>query len=214
MQAIGYIIMSCGGQYPLFVFAYVLNGFGLGLQVRLILPYLHSFSLPFHVIHDTVLTPLQDAQVNSLTSRLPNASTKMFLMHAFYGLGATVSPLVSTEFVKRVQNRVYLYFCVSLGLAVGTVVALILVFRGRTEDQVVGQRQPDPYSSNRVGLDTPAELATPVIGSDTPREKEERPVHSGGSGGKMKRIMMTPAVHYMAFYILIYVRENLVTCSR
>ena len=125
----------------------------------------------------------------------------MFLLHAFYGLGATVSPLVSTEFVMRLPNRVYLYFCVSCGLAVSTVVALSVIFRGRTDDQIVGRRQPDSFSSNRVGQET----SIPITGSEREGEKVERAVHSGGSGGKMKRIMKTPAVHYMAFYILIYV---------
>ncbi len=34
MQMTGYVLMCWGGPYPLFVFAYVLNGFGLGLEVR------------------------------------------------------------------------------------------------------------------------------------------------------------------------------------
>ena len=40
MEAIGYILMASGGPYPLFAFAYVINGFGLGLQVSL------AFSTP------------------------------------------------------------------------------------------------------------------------------------------------------------------------
>ena len=121
-------------------------------------------------------------------------------MHAVYGLGATVSPLVSTEFVKRVRNRVYLYFCVSLGLSLFTATALVLVFRGRTDDQVVGPRQPDSVASTRV--------EQPRDASNTTRNLEgisEEAVHKGGSGGKMRAILRTPAVHYMAFYILIYV---------
>lgn len=30
---IGYVLMCWGGPYPLFCFAFVLNGFGLGIQV-------------------------------------------------------------------------------------------------------------------------------------------------------------------------------------
>ncbi len=147
--------------------------------------------------------PLQDAQVNSLTSRLPNASTKMFLMHAIYGFGATVSPLISTEFVKRVPNRVYLYFCVSVGLGLATGTTLIVVFRGRTDDQVVGKRRPDAVPDRQEGSTASqdeSEMETPETG-----EKEAAPIRAGGSSGKMKAIMQTPAVHYMAFYILIYV---------
>lgn len=139
----------------------------------------------------------QDAQVNALTTRLPNASTKMFLMHAVYGLGATLAPLVSTQFVKRIPTRFYLYFCVSVGLGLATAMALILVFQGRTDDQVVGRRQPDPVTVNRVNQQELSSVAN--------REKDSIPPDSGGSGKKMKAIMRMPAMHYMAFYIFIYV---------
>ncbi|WWC87139.1 uncharacterized protein L201_002025 [Kwoniella dendrophila CBS 6074] len=161
MQALAYILISWGCPFPLFVIAYVFNGFGLGLQ---------------------------DAQVNSLVTRLENSSTKMFLMHAMYGFGATVSPFVSTAFVQRVPSRVYLYFAVSLGLALTTVLALIAVFKLRTDDQIVGRRQ----------------VETRLDEDGTSREVD--PNHEGGaSGGKLKQILTTPVVHYMAFFMLIYV---------
>ncbi|ODO03159.1 hypothetical protein I350_06004 [Cryptococcus amylolentus CBS 6273] len=148
MQGLAYILMCWGSPYPLFLIAYIFNGFGLGLQ---------------------------DAQVNSLTARLPNAPTKMFLMHAFYGFGATISPFVATAFVQHIPDRVYLYFTVSLGLAVFTAALVLGVFRLRTEDQIVGSRQEEV------------------------EEKKE------DSGSKMKRILKTPVVHCMAFYIVIHV---------
>lgn len=33
MQTLGFTLMCWGGPYPLFVIAYLINGFGLGLQV-------------------------------------------------------------------------------------------------------------------------------------------------------------------------------------
>jgi len=189
MQGLGFVLMCFGGPYPLFVFAYYLNGFGLGLQ---------------------------DAQVNALTSRLPNAATKMFLMHAVYGLGATISPLVSTEFVKAVPAKFYTYFAVSVGLALATFLCLVGVFRGRTEDQVVGVRIADPVEEGGVELGNQVVEVKPddvgVVGVLDIRESKvggrdiEATITNGGSGGKMKRIMRTPAVHFMAFYILVYVR--------
>nr|XP_019008732.1 uncharacterized protein I206_06414 [Kwoniella pini CBS 10737]OCF47513.1 hypothetical protein I206_06414 [Kwoniella pini CBS 10737] len=161
MQGLAYILICWGCPFPLFVIAYVFNGFGLGLQ---------------------------DAQVNSLVTRLEDSSTKMFLMHAMYGFGATVSPFVSTAFVQHVSSRVYLYFAASLGLALITVLALVVAFRGRTETQIVGKRQLE-IRYNKDGT-----------------SKEVDPTHEGGgSGGKMKQILTTPVVHYMAFYMLIYV---------
>lgn len=146
-------------------------------------------------------TDEQDAQVNSVTSRLPNANTKMFLLHAFYGLGATISPLVATEFVKREPNRVYLYFAVSLGLGATTVVALLSVFQLRTEDQVVGKRAPTtPLPATDV--EESNDKDAPVAETADEKEGEE------GSGNKLRRIWKTPAVHFMAFYLAIYVRRQ------
>ncbi|WVQ81603.1 hypothetical protein IAT38_003727 [Cryptococcus sp. DSM 104549] len=160
VQAIAYSLMCWGGPFPLFLIAFILNGFGVGLQ---------------------------DAQVNSLTSRLPGAATKMFLMHAFYGFGATVSPLVSTAFVQNIPDTVYYYFAVSLGLALIIAVALLCTFRLRTEDQIVGKRGQE----EREGEEGEAE-------AEMTQEKSD-------SGDKVKRMMRTPVVHFMAFYMVIYV---------
>jgi Na+-driven multidrug efflux pump len=74
----------------------------------------------------------------------------MFLMHAIYGFGATVSPLVSTEFVKSLNDTVYYYFAVSLGLALFTCITLFTVFRLRTEDQIVGRREPEVVAQSQA----------------------------------------------------------------
>jgi fucose permease len=194
LQALAYALICWGGPYPLFVFAFVLIGWGLGLQ---------------------------DAQVNSIVSRMQNANTLMFLMHAVYGLGATASPLVSTQFVKRVQSRVYLYYAVSLGLAVATTAALLLVFRLRTEDQVVGKRSaeaptPPPEPTNEHGEVLPIELQ-PQHHPDAPPHPEAE-AEAGrmsvstapdlkyeDSSAKLKRILRKPSVWGLCFYILLYV---------
>ncbi|WWD22161.1 hypothetical protein CI109_106650 [Kwoniella shandongensis] len=172
MGGVAYVLMCWGPPFPLFVIAFIPNGFGLGLQ---------------------------DAQVNSLTTRLPNAITKMFLMHAMYGFGATVSPFVSTAFVQHVGQEVYYYYAVSLGLALITVAALLIVFKLRTEEQIVGHRavegQEAPLSENEKAA---GERRTVPVSAGYVEG-------AGGSSGKMKQILKTPSVHFMAFYILIYV---------
>ncbi|XAO21781.1 hypothetical protein I312_100537 [Cryptococcus bacillisporus CA1280] len=169
MQAVAYALICWGCPYPLFLIAYIFNGFGLGLQ---------------------------DAQVNSLTSRLPNSSTKMFLMHAWYGFGATVSPFVSTAFVQHVPQRVYIYFAVSLGLAIVTAIALVAVFRLRTDDQIVGKRE-------ETDQDSTDSSEVPAAVNSEGQVSEKKPKRDSSS--KMKRIMKTPVVHCMAFYMVIYV---------
>jgi len=121
-------------------------------------------------------------------------------MHAIYGFGATISPLVSTEFVKQLPGTVYYYFAVSLGLALFTSLALVLVFRLRTEDQVVGRRGPDEVAAEDVVVGPTGESE----GEKRDREMLQRR-EAGSSGNKMSRIMKTPAVHFMSFYIMIYV---------
>ncbi|KIR42653.1 hypothetical protein I307_01001 [Cryptococcus deuterogattii 99/473] len=169
MQAVAYALICWGCPYPLFLIAYIFNGFGLGLQ---------------------------DAQVNSLTSRLPNSSTKMFLMHAWYGFGATISPFVSTAFVQHIPQRVYLYFAVSLGLAIITAIALVAVFHLRTDDQIVGKRE-------ETDQDSTDSSEVPAAVNSEGQVIEKKPKHDSSS--KMKRIMKTPVVHCMAFYMVIYV---------
>ncbi|WVQ76819.1 hypothetical protein IAR50_006493 [Cryptococcus sp. DSM 104548] len=170
MQGLAYVLMCWGSPYPLFLIAYIINGFGLGLQ---------------------------DAQVNSLTSRLPNAPTKMFLMHAWYGFGATISPFISTAFVQHIPDRVYLYFTVSVALAAVTAAMLLGVFQLRTEDQIVGNRTEEKEEEEKEL--PPSETAQ----GTEPREPVKRQVQDSGS--KMKRILKTPVVHCMAFYMVIYV---------
>ncbi|CAK9783119.1 MFS general substrate transporter [Cutaneotrichosporon oleaginosum] len=199
LQALGYALICWGAPYPLFVAGFVFIGWGLGLQ---------------------------DAQVNSIVSRMRNANTLMFLMHAMYGVGATASPLVSTQFVKRVQDRVYLYYAVSLGLALATTAALLLVFRLRTEDQVVGKRaevpvpsahetepvdgglqlelqrthsaRPNPESDAATAADAAADANT-AHSSESPELRYE------DSSAKLKRILRKPSVWGLCFYILLYV---------
>jgi hypothetical protein len=165
----------------------------------------------------------------------------MFLMHAMYGFGATISPLITTQFVTHVP-RFYLYFTVSLGLALVTVGLLLGVSRGQTDVQILGEREPDVFEvkdkdvnkdkdkgkkgkSKAKGkalgeeaagtytqeVETKGEVGEEEkgirMGEESRAEgvEQERKVKNGNSGGKMKRILKTPAVHYMAIYIGFYV---------
>ena len=109
----------------------------------------------------------------------------MFFMHAMYGFGATVAPLVATEFVKKYPSQVTYFFAVSLGLALVDAAALVVVFRFRTEDQCVGPRAPEPLDPDTEAI-------------DVPRQNQD-------SSSKFWDIMKTPTVQYLAIYLLIYV---------
>lgn len=199
--------MCWGGPYPLFVIAYFFIGLGLGWQ---------------------------DAQVNSIASRMPNNTVVMFMAHAIYGLGATVSPFVSTAFLQQAPEVFYYFFIVSLGLGLTTMITLVLVFQGRTEDQVVGKARwvggrqigleeteggvPVPMPDAGAGMlgqsehlhhdegSTGQNVSVPRQISNEIEEKEER-----AGVTKLKEIITSPRAICMAFYIFAYVSDLFTT---
>ena len=130
---------------------------------------------------------MQDAQVNALTSRLPNASTKMFLLQAFFGIGACVAPIISTIYIQHYPTTAYSYYFISFGVAIFTLIALVVVFQGRTDDQVASKSE----SQNNA-----QEGQLPVVGGGS------------GSGAKMKRILGDPKVYLLLCYSFIYVSKH------
>jgi hypothetical protein len=169
----------------------------------------------------------EDALANAMTSRLPSASTKLSLLHAFFGLGATIAPFISTQFVKHV-SKAYRYYTVAAAVAVFTALLLVLVFEGRTDDQVVGRRVTALSSGGGLNGEGDEEEAIPLqrgIRSD-PSEGREQHEHEredsaseikqkeegyeqegggGGTGDKMKRILKLRSVWAVVVYSFIYV---------
>ncbi|EMD35606.1 hypothetical protein CERSUDRAFT_85549 [Gelatoporia subvermispora B] len=119
---------------------------------------------------------LQDAGANGYVASLTDSpSTKMGILHAVYGLGALSSPLVATQFSQR--PRWSFHYLTSLGVALLDTISLIVVFRGKDLDESL------------------AEIGQP------PSEKS----NSTNEDNKYKQIFRMRAVHYLAFFILIYV---------
>jgi hypothetical protein len=150
----------------------------------------------------------------------------MNFMHAVYGLGATISPLVSTEFVKRMSGRVYLYFLVSVGLTLVCIFTLVVTLQLRTDDQIVGRRGAAADSADAVELDRVSQedekdlrmdslgnatettaMTKSSIEEDTAEVAELRDDQVVASSDKFKRLLQLPTVHYMAFYVAIYVSD-------
>lgn len=95
-QLFAYCLMFWKPPYPLFACAYFLSGLGVAYQ---------------------------DAQVNSMVANLPNSHRWLGVLHAVYGLGALVSPLVATTIATRTAYWHY-YYLVLLGFAFVNVVWL------------------------------------------------------------------------------------------
>lgn len=168
LQFTAYILASFAPPYPLFVSVFILNGMGFGWS---------------------------DAHANSMGSRLPNASMRMSLLHAWFGVGATISPFISTTFVKHVP-KAYRYYLVAAGVAFVVAITLMGVFELRTTDQIIktqdGSGEEESIPLNPAGDEEPVKEI---------REKKKKQ----GSGDKMREILRMPSVYAIILYMFIYV---------
>jgi fucose permease len=101
--------MAGAPPFPLFVIAFCINGFGLGLQ---------------------------DAQINGFITRLPNAGSRMSIAHAIYGLGALVSPLIATQFARSTFEHWNLHYVCSVAIMAANSATLGYVFRLKRDDDL------------------------------------------------------------------------------
>ncbi|KAG1776365.1 MFS general substrate transporter [Suillus placidus] len=110
-QVLAYCIESSGPPFPVFIFAYFINGIGLALQNANSVSYVASIK--------------------------ENAEVKMGLLMAAYGAGALSSPLVATQFSHLPQWN--LYYLTSLGIAITNTIALIIVFRLKPQGECLSE---------------------------------------------------------------------------
>ncbi|KZT04502.1 MFS general substrate transporter [Laetiporus sulphureus 93-53] len=125
VQLIGYAMMAPGGPFPVMCIAFIFTGFGISLQ---------------------------NAQANGYVGGLKeNARVKFGFLHASYGLGALVSPLVATQF-STAQHWSF-HYLISAGIAVTNFIALLVVFRLKNYDAVMaetGQAADEPGQSENL----------------------------------------------------------------
>ncbi|EJU06128.1 MFS general substrate transporter [Dacryopinax primogenitus] len=108
-QVAAYALMASALPFPAMVSAFVLNGFAVGLL---------------------------GAQANVLVTNLPNSENKHQLLHASYGVGATVSPLVATLFSQTVHWS--FQYLITACFALLVFVLVTFVFRLRRMEDVLG----------------------------------------------------------------------------
>ncbi|KAB5596086.1 MFS general substrate transporter [Ceratobasidium theobromae] len=108
-QIVAYTILSAAPPFPVMCATLVINGIGMSFQ---------------------------NAQTGGMVVSLTrNPGTKMGLLHAGYGAGACVSPLISTQFTQI--PRWSFYFLASLGLAISNTIFQSLVFGFRTLPEIL-----------------------------------------------------------------------------
>ncbi|KAF8609125.1 MFS general substrate transporter [Ceratobasidium sp. AG-I] len=151
LQVLAYSILAPALPFPVMCVAYAINGFGIALQ---------------------------DAQANGLVAALPNnASAKMGLLHAVYGAGAFVAPLVATQFAQ--MPRWSFHYLTSLGLSLSNAIVLLVIFKLRPQDEILGITH-EHTEANAI---------------DQANEQQN----------KYKQIFGSRAVQLMAFFIWVYV---------
>ncbi|KEP54263.1 MFS general substrate transporter [Rhizoctonia solani 123E] len=152
LQILAYSILAPALPFPVMCIAYAINGFGIALQ---------------------------DAQANGFIAELPNnAAAKMGLLHAVYGAGAFIAPLIATQFAQL--PRWSFHYLTSLGVSLANAIVLLVVFKLRRQHEIMGL--PDPN----------------VAHSHTE-------THTSSTGNKYKEIFSSRAVQLMAFFIWVYV---------
>ncbi|KAG1840112.1 MFS general substrate transporter [Suillus tomentosus] len=110
-QVLAYCIESTGPPFPVFVFAYFINGIGIALQ--------------------------NANSVGYVACLKENAEAKMGVFMAVYGAGALSSPLVATQFSHLTHWN--LHFLTCLGIAITNTIALIIVFRLKPQAECLSE---------------------------------------------------------------------------
>ncbi|KAK2616223.1 hypothetical protein QQS21_000855 [Conoideocrella luteorostrata] len=96
-----YIIIALHPPYVGLVFAFILAGFGNGVA---------------------------DAAWNAWVGNLANSSELLGFLHAFYGVGGVVSPLIATTLIAKANLQWYSFYYIMIGLAAVETILLGLAF--------------------------------------------------------------------------------------
>ncbi len=111
---LAYIVLAVHPPYPVLVIVYILAGFGNGLL---------------------------DAAWNAWIGNMANANELLGFLHGFYGLGATISPLIATSMIAKGGLPWYTFYYVMVGAAVFELATSVAAFWSET-GQVYQERNP------------------------------------------------------------------------
>lgn len=118
---LAYIINAVHPPYPVLVISFILAGFGNGLL---------------------------DAGWNAWIGAMLNANEILGFLHAFYGLGATIAPLVATAMITRANLPWYYWYYCMLGFAVAELAISLYAF---WEDTGAKFRERNARTSDEIG---------------------------------------------------------------
>ncbi|VDB91790.1 unnamed protein product [Peniophora sp. CBMAI 1063] len=94
---------------------------------------------------------IQDIHANNFIASMKDSGARLGVLHCLYGIGAFAAPLASTHFADA-PHWSFMYLC-SLGIAASNVVSILVIFRLRTQDELLhdmGER-PEPEEETAAG---------------------------------------------------------------
>lgn len=127
----------------------------------------------------------------------------MSLLHAWFGVGATISPFISTTFVKHVP-KAYRYYLVAAAVALVVAITLVVVFELRTTDQIIKTHEGEGEGEEYIPLVEQREDDERLQDESTVKVKEKMRKKKQGSGDKMREILRMPSVYAIIIYMFIY----------
>ncbi|PIL35311.1 MFS general substrate transporter [Ganoderma sinense ZZ0214-1] len=163
------------------LYLYLTDRFGFGLMV-FIASFVIASAPPFPAFVIGLLficfgAVFLDAGANAFFASLSgDTSTKMSVMHAIYGVGATCAPLVSTQFAQL--QRWSFGYIVHVGLALASGIFTAFAFRFKSQEDCLKE----------VG--------------EPPHEKTEESLQGMN---KYRQVSRLRAMHLMAFFLFTYV---------
>lgn len=121
VRLISYVVICLHPPYAVMVIFFIFAGFGNGLE---------------------------DAAWNAWIGNMEKANEVLGFLHGFYGLGATLSPLIATAMVTKAKLEWYTFYYILVGAAVTELVAAVTAFWTNTGP---AYREANPRTEEETG---------------------------------------------------------------
>ncbi|MCJ1414065.1 hypothetical protein MMC32_000390 [Xylographa parallela] len=133
VRLVGYIIIAQHPPYAVLVLAFILAGFGNGLE---------------------------DAAWNAWIGNMQNANEVLGFLHGSYGLGGTLSPLIATTMITTGKLEWYYFYYIMIGIAFTELCIAVTVFWKENGQKF---RDDHPRTSGKEGGRTKEALSNRVV---------------------------------------------------
>ncbi|KAI4124035.1 MAG: hypothetical protein LQ347_005894 [Umbilicaria vellea] len=121
VHLISYIVICLHPPYAVMIIFFIFAGFGNGLE---------------------------EAAWNAWIGNMEKANEVLGFLHGFYGLGATLSPLIATTMVTKAKLQWYTFYYIMIGAAIIELVAAVAAFWTNTGP---AYREANPRSEEETG---------------------------------------------------------------